>query len=341
MQDRPGQLARHDKLARQIELIGRLAASHSGLSMSQMMEFLSCGRRTVERLLEVVTELYGDRLSSTMLDDQKKYWRLRPDPHVLRAIPRLELSPPEALELEAAIVELEQGGHAARARILRGLDSKLKLRLDETMRRKLEPDVEALMNSEGMLTRPGPRFAVTPELLGPLREALLTNHRIRLRYRSDRGSREHVLEPVGLLYGNRPYLLAIKPGKPDAAVWRLDRVESVEVTEEGFSRAEGQDLRSLTADCFGVWREEPMNVVLRFGPKAAGDARRWHFHASQTVEEAPDGSLTVRFRACGIEEMAAHLVMWGEMVEVVAPAKLRARMAALGAMLAAHHAPAS
>ena len=338
MQDRPGQLARHDKLVRQIELIGRLAATHGGLSMAQMMDFLDCGRRTVERLLDVLTCLYGDRLSANLQDDQKKYWRLKPDLDVIRAVPRLELSREEALEVEAAILELERSDHPARAEILRGLDWKLKLRLQENALRKLEPDVEALLNSEGMLARPGPRFAVTPDLLGPLREALLTNHRIRLRYRTPgKPTREHVLEPVGLLYGTRPYLLATKPGKPDAAVWRLDRVESVMVMDEGFSRAEGQDLRSLTADCFGVWREPPMEVVLRFSPQAAGDARGWHFHASQIMEEEPDGALTVRFRAGGIEEMAVHLVSWGEMVEVLAPKALRLRMADLGRMLAAHH----
>jgi predicted DNA-binding transcriptional regulator YafY len=338
VQDRPSQLLRHDKLARQIELIGRLAASHAGLNIAQMMEFLGCERRTVERLIEVLKDLYGDRLTFTEQDDRKKYWRLKPDPDVIRAVPRLELTREEALEVEAAALALEREGHLARAEVLRGLDRKLKLRLQDNALRKLEPDVEALLNSEGMLGRPGPRFAVTPELLGPLREALLINHRIRLHYRTPgQATREHLLEPVGLLYGMRPYLLAIKPGKPDAAVWRLDRVESVVVTQEGFTRPEGQDLRSLTAECFGVWREPPMDVALRFTAEAAKDARGWHFHASQTVSEEPDGALVVRFRAGGIEEMAVHLVTWATGVEVLAPAKLRARLAVLGTMLAQHH----
>ena len=338
MQDRPSQLLRHDKLARQIELIGRLAASHAGLSIAQMMEFLGCERRTVERLIDVLRDLYGDRLTFAEQDDRKKYWRLKPDPDVIRAVPRLELTREEALEVEAAALALEREGHLARAEVLRGLDRKLKLRLQDKALRRLEPDVEALLNSEGMLGRPGPRFTVTDALLGPLREALLINHRIRLRYRTPgKPTREHLLEPVGLLYGMRPYLLAIKPGKPDAAVWRLDRVESVAVTEEGFTRPSGQDLRSLTAECFGVWREPPMDVALRFSPEAAKDARGWHFHASQSVTEEPNGALVVRFRAGGIEEMAVHLVTWGTGVEVLAPAKLRERLAELGEMLAEHH----
>ena len=338
MPDRPSQLVRHDKLARQIDLISRLAASHSGLSIDQMTSFLGCERRTVERLIDVLRDIYGDRLTFTEQDDRKKYWRLKPDPDVIRAVPRLELTREEALEVEAAALVLEQAGHLARAEVLRGLDRKLKLRLQDNALRRLEPDVEALLNSEGMLGRPGPRFAVMPELLRPLREALLINHRIRLRYRTPgKPTQEYVLEPIGLLYGMRPYLLAIRPGKPDAAVWRLDRVESVVVTEDGFTRPIGQDLRTLTAECFGVWREPAMDVALRFSAEAAKDARGWHFHASQTVTEEADGTLMIRFRAGGLEEMAMHLVAWGRAVEVVGPAQLRARLTELGEMLAGHH----
>jgi predicted DNA-binding transcriptional regulator YafY len=40
-----------------------------------------------------------------------------------------------------------------------------------------------------------------------------------------------------------------------------------------------------------------------------------------TVEE--DGTLTIRFHASGWLEMAWHLYMWGDAVEVLAPTELR------------------
>jgi predicted DNA-binding transcriptional regulator YafY len=42
------------------------------------------------------------------------------------------------------------------------------------------------------------------------------------------------------------------------------------------------------------------------------------------MTEEPDGSLTVRVTACGFVEMAWFLDMWGDAVEVLAPAPLRA-----------------
>jgi predicted DNA-binding transcriptional regulator YafY len=41
------------------------------------------------------------------------------------------------------------------------------------------------------------------------------------------------------------------------------------------------------------------------------------------MEDKPDGSLNVRFRAGGMLEMCWHLFRWGDQVEVLAPYGLR------------------
>lgn len=71
------------------------------------------------------------------------------------------------------------------------------------------------------------------------------------------------------------------------------------------------------------------DVVWRFSPEAAPDARRFRFHPSQTLEDAPDGSLIVRFRAGGMLEMCWHLFRWGDQVEVLEPEALGAMYARL------------
>jgi len=91
------------------------------------------------------------------------------------------------------------------------------------------------------------------------------------------------------------------------------------------------------ADCFGVWREPPFEVELRFAPAVAEEARLWRFHRSQRAKADAEGGWLVRFRAGGLEEMAVHLVRWGAEVEVRSPPELRERLARLGeALLAAH-----
>lgn len=67
-------------------------------------------------------------------------------------------------------------------------------------------------------------------------------------------------------------------------------------------------------------------MVLRFTPEAAEDAERWLFHPSQNITTEADGSLTVRFRAGGTQEMCWHLFTWGTAVTIVAPDALRVTM---------------
>lgn len=67
---------------------------------------------------------------------------------------------------------------------------------------------------------------------------------------------------------------------------------------------------------------------LAFTPRAAATTRDFLFHPTQEMTEDV-GGLTVRFTASGWLEMAWHLYLWGEQVEVLAPE-------ALAQMVAAH-----
>ncbi len=77
--------------------------------------------------------------------------------------------------------------------------------------------------------------------------------------------------------------------------------------------------------------------MLRFTLDAAGDAARWQFHPTQSVAHEADGSLTVRFRAGGLQEMCWHLFTWGTAVTVIEPEELRLKLAELAAGVAVQH----
>ena len=51
------------------------------------------------------------------------------------------------------------------------------------------------------------------------------------------------------------------------------------------------------------------------------------------MEDQPDGSLIVRFRAGGVREMAWHLFTWGNTVRIIKPARLKKCMANLAAQM--------
>lgn len=89
------------------------------------------------------------------------------------------------------------------------------------------------------------------------------------------------------------------------------------------------DLNAYASQSFGSFHSEAKFglVVWRFNQAAAATARDFLFHPDQIVTDQVDGGLIVTFRASGWVEMAWHLYMWGDMVEVLEPPELQKMVA--------------
>lgn len=181
------------------------------------------------------------------------------------------------------------------------------------------------MEAEGIARRPGPRLRPRTEVLAALRDAILGCRKVRLTYtrRSDRAVVRPKVYPYGVLTGSRHYLVCWSRPAARMMLYALPEISAVEVLPEVFERDPGFDLARFAERSFGVFQEEPVDVVWRFTPRAAVDARHYLFHPTQKLDDLADGSLLVRFRAGGLLEMAWHLFTWGPEVEVLSPPRLR------------------
>ena len=295
----------------------RMQGSADGISLSDIEEMFGVGRRTAERMRDAVSRVFGG-LDTRPSDDRRVHWTLPPG--------RLGLLAPTAEELaqlHAAAALMRRENREDAAKTLDGIADKLRAALGARAMRRVEPDVEALIEADGLAARPGPRLKIDAALLAALRAAILKCHKIRINYRPRHAdaARWHKLCPYGFLYGSRAYLVAfsLNPRVLDYRTYRLSGIREIEETEEPFTRDPAFSLDAFARRSFGVFQEEPFDVVWRFKPEAAADAREWLFHPDQTTEDQPDGSLIVRFRAGGAREMSWHLYTWGDMVEVLEP----------------------
>ena len=193
-------------------------------------------------------------------------------------------------------------------------------------RRRLAPDLEALLQAETIAVQAGPRPFEDQTVLAAVREALLSLRSLRFRYEGGATpGRVREVTPFGMLFGRSNYLVADEGQGPRN--WRLDRVRDIAVTERAAARPEGFSLQDYADQSFGIFHDDTEDVVLRATPAGAEDALRWRFHANQSVEPQSDGSVIVRFRASGMLELAWHLFTWGDKIEVVAPPVLQATLA--------------
>jgi predicted DNA-binding transcriptional regulator YafY len=233
----------------------------------------------------------------------------------------------EFADLGTAVSLLRRENMCVQADSAERVISKMRALLKRPAAAKIEPDLEALTEAEGLAMRPGPKPKINEEIIGMLRRAIIARRKVRLYYLY-RGSGKRgyqVVHPYGFLYGARHYLVAWSEidRARDFRNFALSNIERVEPLDRTFTRKRGFSLRQYAQRSFGVFQEEPVEVVWKFSPKAAADAREFLFHPTQVMEPQPDGSLIVRFRAGGLLEMSWHLVTWGDQVQVVNPRKLR------------------
>ena len=317
-----------------VRLAIRLQGSWSGLTLDDICEEFCVSRRTAERLRDAVDAAFGP-LQMVDRDDRRRYWQLRTN--ALR--PLIRISPEELAELKSAAKSLDRIGLGERASALRELVGKLRALQRPVSAQEFNADLEVLMQAEGLAMHPGPRPQLEKGLLSLLRKAIKARRTLEFDYiaqSTGRLSRQRV-QPYGVLYGNRAFLAGRTDWAEDVRLWRLANMSEARVTGETFERSPEFDLQRYAERSFGAFQEPAVEVVLRFDAGVAGDAAAFLFHPSQSLAQNPDGSLTVRFRAGGLNEMCWHLFTWGDSVTVEKPVRLRRRLARMCASLAAHH----
>jgi predicted DNA-binding transcriptional regulator YafY len=313
---------RKEPATRLLQLARLFAAEPAGISLEEIAEKFAVGRRTAERMRDAVAEVFPQL--EEIEGDRPKRWRL---PNGLNGVFREPLAD-ELAALHGVTRRLKSEGLKDTATLLESLASKIESSLKPARRRTLAPDVEALLEAEGFVSRPGPRPVIAREAFALIREALLTGHHLAFRYRSEIAEAPAYREvvPYGLLYGHRVYLVAAFPWADDPVTYRIGRMADVRVSDVTGTRPRDFNIDAYAARSFGVFQENPHDVVLRFVPEVADEVAAFQFHPTQTITREPDGSTIVRFRAGGLREMAWHLFTWGDAVRIIRPEGLRTIM---------------
>jgi predicted DNA-binding transcriptional regulator YafY len=317
---------RYEKVETVLRIALDMQGTAEGLSLEDIQRNYAdkpLSRRTAERLRDAVERVFP-QMQQANPGELPKRWRLP----VGTASGFSAVSATELADLGAGVQLLQRENMALQAENAARAIAKLRAQLRPDALTRLAPDLEALTEAEGLAMRPGPRPRINPDVVAALREAILACRKVRLHYRY-RGSGKtgyDTVRPYGFLYGSRHYLVAWSENQQtrDFRNFALSNVERVELLEKSFTRRHDFSLQEYAERSFGVFQEEPFDVVWKFSPEVARDAKEYLFHPSQQFEEKADGSLIVRFQAGGGLEMCWHLFTWGGQLSVLAPKRLTA-----------------
>jgi len=318
---------RGDQLARQWQLIQRLARSRAGVHLDDLAEALDCVRRTVYRDLDalmfagfpVVSEKRDGRVYYRFLET----FRLGDVPFTPDEILALAFGEDLLRTLEGTV--FHDSIRSALAKIRAGLGPELAdylARLGESFR---------------VLPGPHKNYAHLRETIQILNDAVLEDRTVRMRYRTGRtgavSTRE--LDPYRVWYRSGGlYVVGFDHKSGEVRTFAVERIRALDATRQRFERDAAFDFDTYIGASFGVIAEPATRVRILFERRWASYVEERTWHESQRLTRRPGGRLELEMQVGGAAELRTWILSFGSGAEVLEPAALRdAVVAELGAAL--------
>jgi predicted DNA-binding transcriptional regulator YafY len=308
-------MSRLTKAEQIIELAMLFQNSFRGLAIEDIQAHFECSRRSAERMKALLFDMFPDKIEEVPTSDKKKRWRFVKG--TMNAL--ISFTADDFANLEY----LKGLSHKARHKDLDELISKIKALTPQKNLRALDTDISAILESEGFAVRQYSRVNVDTKILEQLRSALLAFKKVQFDY--DFGDRviEIMLNPYGIIISDKYYLVGFNEYKNDLRQYKIDKISGLQILDEYFERDEKFSLSEYSAKSFGIYQEEPLDIILEFDKTAAEDVLNYHFHPTQKIKEFPSGNIQVKFTSGGTYAICQELFKWGENVKIQAPANLK------------------
>ena len=157
--------------------------------------------------------------------------------------------------------------------------------------------------------------------LARVSEAMRLGRKVRIAYRSSGHPdlRSRTICPFGVVASRAQwYVVAHCETSEAVRVFRLDRIEGVDVTPETFVRPEGFTIDSVVRDDTVFHGDAPASMTVRYSPRIAA----W-IAEHETGELQEDGSFMVEHPVADVRWAVRHVLQYGPEAEVLEPPELR------------------
>ncbi len=307
---------RGDQLARQWQLIQRLAKSRAGVGLDELARDLDCVRRTVYRDLDalmyagfpVVSEKRDNRVFYRFMDS----FRLGDVPFTADELLALAFSEDLSRVLEGTV--FHESIRSALAKIRAGLG----------------PELSAYLNrlSDSFRVLPGPhkRYAQSSEAIRLLNESVLSQRTVAIEYRTGRSGEKSTrqFDPYRVWYRSGGlYVIGHDHRSGEIRTFAVDRILAISATSNPFEIDEGFDFDATISSAFGVISETPVAVRIRFDAEWRSHVMEHTWHPSQKIAELEDGSIELFMEVGGSAELRNWILSFGAGAQVLEPAALR------------------
>jgi predicted DNA-binding transcriptional regulator YafY len=309
---------RNAEVIRQWQILREVESRRTGVTIHELARLVRVSTRTIRRDLQALQEA-GFAIYDEGEDNETKQWKLDAQP--FRAVQDgLSVSDVAALYLSQSLVDALSGWPLSDE--LRQAFAKIERNLNPRMREFLATLPQVI--STKAAPRAGGPLAPSVDITRRLLDATRDRREVEMRYFSASSNRASAyrVQPyrLALAHGG-VYLVGWVPAYDAFRTFAIERIERLSITEQTFRRT-----RDLPADPFGgsmgVFWGPPEHIELAFAARVAPYIRGRLWHASQQIEERPDGGLTLALDVSNDWALRSWVMGFGADVRVVRPAAL-------------------
>lgn len=309
-------MSRLNKAEEIIKLAMLFQNSYCGLTVDDIASEFECSRRSAERMKALLFDLFPDKIEEVQTSDKKKRWRfVKGTMNFLISFTSTDFA--NLIYLKNITTDEN------RKKLLDELIEKIKALTPQKKIQSIYTDVSALMESEGFAIRQYSRAIVNPVVLDKLRNSMLAFKKVKFKYPVNEDTKTITLDPYGLIISDKYYFVGFNQYVNDLRLYKVDKIRELEVLNEYFLKEENFSLKEYCANSFGIYQEDPIDVVLEFDKSVAEDVLNYHFHPTQKMKELKNGNIEVKFTTGGTHAICQELFKWGCNVKIKKSQKLK------------------
>ena len=301
---------RYSRVSDILDLAIFMSSKIQGVTINEIAERYNVSRRTAERMRDSLTCIFPS-VDEIETKDTQKHWGFinYSISHLISFTPK-EIGNIEQFQRRTTNKEMK----VELARTVEKIKSLNRKNMDI-----VENNIDLYLQTEGYAVRQTPQYKIDLGVIDVIRESLQHSKMVKGIYHN----KERLLEPLGLIYGEKIYLVAREKAKGNEIYnYLLHKFDELKLTDKTFEKGDF-NLQEYTNISFGVYHGEVLDVKLSFSKELAQDASQYNFHPTQKIKEEKDGSITVSFKASGSKEIMWHVFKWGANCRILAPKALK------------------
>lgn len=166
------------------------------------------------------------------------------------------------------------------------------------------------------------------EIWKDINKAIMNKKKIKMSYASIGEKRKNVkfrvVHPYGIFdYEGSTYFYGYCELRKNVRFFKFSRIIDYQVLDTNFTINIKYDLEEMINKSFGIYNDEPINLVIKIHYPMSEIIKERQYVAEQSIEEIDDNTIIFKAKMKGYKEIKSWVLSMGSLAEVIEPVELK------------------